>query len=114
MKADDLHALRISLKKLRYTLEFFDSLEARGSARLILRKISRLQDVLGDMNDVLVAKPQLRTILAESRADDDATAVSLAGGMVLGWHGRRYATKRRRVRRRLKSLAGMKMLRKAR
>jgi inorganic triphosphatase YgiF len=114
MRADDLHALRISLKKLRYTLEFFDSLEARGSARLILRKISRLQDVLGDMNDVLVAKPQLRTILAESRADDDATAVSLAGGMVLGWHGRRYATKRRRVRRRLKSLAGMKMLRKAR
>jgi len=36
--------------------------------------------------------------------------VSLAGGMLLGWHGRRYVTRRKRVRARLRSLARLKRI----
>jgi hypothetical protein len=65
------------------------------------------------MNDVLVAREQLRMMIADSRAGDAASAVSLAGGMLLGWHGRRYVSKRRRVRVLLEALARSKGIRKA-
>jgi CHAD domain-containing protein len=113
LKAVELHDLRIGLKKLRYTLEFFaSSYDDRGS-RSLLKRVSRLQDVLGEMNDVLVAREQLRTMIAESRAGDATSPVALACGMLLGWHGRRYVSKRRRVRVRLEALARSKRIRKA-
>lgn len=111
LKAAELHELRIVLKKLRYTLEFFASADERRGRKRLLKRVSRLQDVLGEMNDVLVARQQLRSIIADSREGAEASSVSLAGGMLLGWHGRRYVTKRRRVRARLRSLAGLKAVR---
>jgi inorganic triphosphatase YgiF len=113
LRAAELHELRIGLKKLRYTLEFFAGVDDDHGSKALLKRVSRLQDVLGEMNDVLVAREQLRTMIADSRAGDAASSVSLAGGMLLGWHGRRYVSKRRRVRARLKSLAGSKRIRKA-
>jgi len=110
LKAGELHDLRIGLKKLRYTLEFFESVEERRTSKVLLKRVSRLQDLLGEMNDVLVARPQLRAMINDSKSGEDASTVSLAGGMLLGWHGRRYVTRRRRVRARLRSLAKLKRI----
>ncbi len=105
LKPEALHDLRIRLKKLRYTLEFFESVEDGKARRRLIKIVSGLQEILGEMNDILVARQQLRTLISQSRVGEDTHSVALAGGMLLGWHGRRYVAKRRRARRRIKQLA---------
>jgi CHAD domain-containing protein len=59
-----LHALRIELKRLRYTLEFFS--EILGSeAGSVIKTIKVLQDHLGDLNDANVACDLLSRILTD-------------------------------------------------
>ena len=51
---EQLHALRIEFKRMRYLLEFFDTLVGENGFNVI--KLSKkLQDLLGDMNDADVA-----------------------------------------------------------
>jgi CHAD domain-containing protein len=59
---DQLHALRIEFKKLRYTLEFFSEVLGKETKRLIT-EIKKLQDHLGDLNDADVACSILREFL---------------------------------------------------
>jgi CHAD domain-containing protein len=61
---DQLHALRIEFKKLRYTLEFFREVLG-GEARGLIEEIKALQDHLGDLNDADVACQILRDFLDE-------------------------------------------------
>ena len=58
----DLHALRIELKRLRYTLEFFSEVLGSELSRVI-KEIKGLQDHLGDLNDADVACNMLSEIL---------------------------------------------------
>lgn len=51
---EELHALRLQLKKLRYTVEFFRDVLGPES-REVIRDIKILQDHLGDLNDADVA-----------------------------------------------------------
>ncbi len=55
---DRRHALRIRIKKLRYSSEFLESLFIKGrerrSRRSWLSTLKRLQDVLGELNDIEV------------------------------------------------------------
>jgi CHAD domain-containing protein len=56
---EQLHALRIEFKKLRYAVEFFS--EVLGEqARQVIEEIKTLQDHLGDLNDADVACGILR------------------------------------------------------
>jgi len=59
---DQLHALRIEFKKLRYTLEFFSEVLGEETKGLIT-EIKALQDHLGDLNDADVACMILRQFL---------------------------------------------------
>lgn len=59
---DQLHALRIEFKKLRYTLEFFSEVLGKETKHLIV-EIKKLQDHLGDLNDADVACSILRQFL---------------------------------------------------
>lgn len=61
---EQLHALRIEFKKLRYTLEFFREVLG-GEARELIEEIKVLQDHLGDLNDADVACQILREFLDE-------------------------------------------------
>jgi CHAD domain-containing protein len=66
---DDLHALRIECKKLRYLFEFFmDLLPKKRSARL-LGDLKKLQGVLGDFNDLSVQIDFLNAFQDPARAD---------------------------------------------
>ncbi len=51
---DDVHALRIELKKLRYLIEFFLDLLPRKRSVKLLGEMKKLQNVLGDFNDYCV------------------------------------------------------------
>ena len=57
-----LHALRIEFKKLRYTLEFFTEVLGEEAKEIIV-SIKTLQDHLGDLNDANVACQILRQFL---------------------------------------------------
>ena len=59
---EQLHALRIEFKKLRYTLEFFR--EVLGAqAKEVIDDLKTLQDHLGDLNDANVACRILREFI---------------------------------------------------
>jgi CHAD domain-containing protein len=52
--ADDIHTLRKTCKKLRYVMEFFQSLYPARRIRELILVLKGLQDVLGDFNDYAV------------------------------------------------------------
>ena len=51
LPTDDLHALRKRGKRLRYTAEFFAPQFGQRSTRRFVRRVSQLQEALGQMND---------------------------------------------------------------
>lgn len=59
--AEELHALRIQCKRLRYALEFSTVLYGKP-VRDFLPRLTALQDVLGDHQDAYVAIDQLRLL----------------------------------------------------
>lgn len=87
-RADDptsLHELRIAIKRLRYGLEFFDSLLPKGVAAKVLRRLATLQDELGQLNDLASAG----ALLMASAGDEAPLREAVT--LVAGWHGARYA-----------------------
>jgi inorganic triphosphatase YgiF len=76
----DLHRLRIAVKRLRYIAEFFLPL-APKKARNYIRALSELQDLLGSLNDNAVAWRLLDTLGAEVASPSYQQAV----GYVRGW-----------------------------
>ena len=74
------HHLRIRAKRLRYAAEFFcDLFPARRRRTRYLKALERLQDTLGELNDLAVARHR---IPGEAALDDPATA--FAAGRVIG------------------------------
>jgi triphosphatase len=51
-----LHRFRIALKKFRYAAHFFAGLFTPRAERAAFARLSRLQDILGAINDVVVAE----------------------------------------------------------
>ncbi|MGE5515741.1 MAG: CHAD domain-containing protein [Bacteroidota bacterium] len=74
-----LHQVRIRGKQLRYAAEFFAPLEGKTATREALARLARLQDCLGQINDIAVAVPRLAGChhLGET---------AWAAGVVAGWH----------------------------
>jgi inorganic triphosphatase YgiF len=63
---EEVHALRIRIKTLRYTADFFASLYDRNDADRLLSAARTIQDILGRFNDAVVGQTQLARL--ESRA----------------------------------------------
>ena len=76
----DLHRLRIGVKRLRYIAEFFLPL-APKKARNYVRALSELQDLLGKLNDNAVAWRLLDTL----GAGESSPTYQQAVGYVRGW-----------------------------
>ena len=75
--AEAVHALRIACKKLRYLLEFFRSLFAAGRVNAFIRSLKRLQDDLGEFNDLQVQQGELQDTARELLAAGEADAPAL-------------------------------------
>lgn len=67
-KARQRHRIRIAAKRLRYATEFFGTLYRPGPVRRLLKKLARLQDLLGELNDAAVARALLRQLAREKPA----------------------------------------------
>ena len=60
--ASERHALRVRLKRLRYTCDFLSPAFAARAAGAYIRGLKRLQDVLGELNDVRVGRELLANL----------------------------------------------------
>lgn len=95
--AEALHKLRIESKKLRYLLEFFYSLYDSDAIDPLIKALKRLQENLGDFNDLVVQETALQRIAHEMEEEKLATVdCLLAMGRLLGNHTREQRKKRRR------------------
>jgi CHAD domain-containing protein len=64
--SDELHRLRISIKKLRYTCEFFKPVISERMPRFI-KKTIQLQDLLGIVQDALTSLRMMFSIISEMK-----------------------------------------------
>jgi inorganic triphosphatase YgiF len=58
------HRLRIRMKRLRYACDFFSASFAGAMAQPYLKRLEALQDILGDLNDIAVARRLLTELAA--------------------------------------------------
>ncbi len=80
-----LHALRIDCKKLRYLLEFFASLFPADEIEALVRQLKRLQDNLGDFNDLCVQGDYLLKVSQELPLEGEQARQTLAAiGCLVG------------------------------
>ena len=79
-----LHVLRIHCKKLRYLMEFFASLFPRKKINVLIAQLKKLQDNLGDFNDLCVQEEYLLNIIRELPATHGQLKTTLVaiGGLV--------------------------------
>jgi triphosphatase len=83
----DLHRLRIALKKLRYTAEFFAPLYPKRDVTRYLQKLRVLQNHLGDLNDVANVRRVVGELLREKSKKDEDGNMRYAAGAMVGWYG---------------------------
>lgn len=95
-----LHRLRIACKQARYAVEFFTSIARPRRAARAVRRLARLQDALGQLNDLHVAQAAVAEL---KRAQPDlAAAADVASaclrGMVQARLGQRHVAWRKLTR----------------
>ena len=102
LTASQRHKLRISAKKLRYTMELLGSLFDQDDLQEFMTRLKRLQDDLGYANDVRVA----HDILPELCGGGRRGPVARAGARLLEWHEKALAKAERKLRKRLNRVHG--------
>lgn len=63
---EERHRVRITLKKLRYAVRAYESLFSKKVARRYRRRVARLQDSLGVLNDQAVTASLLKRLAADA------------------------------------------------
>lgn len=95
LSLDDRHRLRIRVKKLRYAVEFLQNLYAKSERKTYRKRLARLQDRFGHLNDVAVAERLFAALLdkaeASGQAADHCAELRRAAGAIVGWHARGLA-----------------------
>ena len=87
----DLHALRKSLKKLRYGVEYLEDLFPRKAVKAYLKRCKTLQDRLGTINDACVATD------AAARLSGDGVELVPALAAVALWSKGQHREAMRRI-----------------
>lgn len=72
---EELHALRISIKKLRYAVEFFQDLWPRRRTQRYLLALKDLQQLLGNVHDTTVAASLVTQITRQRGIDAERAAM---------------------------------------
>jgi triphosphatase len=94
LSSRELHRLRIAIKKFRYAADFFSGLYEAAAVRQTLKRLSRLQDILGAINDLAAAA----RLADEAAGGLPGRRGRAARHIVLGWTGGRRATLERELR----------------
>jgi CHAD domain-containing protein len=87
LKPEQLHAMRVSCKKLRYLLEFFPELLSQDLAASFRKDLKTLQNLLGRYNDLCV----LETFLLEqvTKHSKDSVCLLAIGAIFMQAHQER-------------------------
>jgi CHAD domain-containing protein len=99
------HRLRIRCKRLRYLLEFFISLYPADEIGKQVRQLKRLQDNLGEFNDLSVQRLELAAYL-EGRMGDVPTRTAAAVGALVSQLSHRQREIRQQFSEAFESFAG--------
>jgi len=86
LSAEERHQVRISLKKLRYTAEFFRSLYRKKREEAYFHALAQLQNSLGHLNDIVVADHLLERLRVARQDQSVSNRLSIAVGIVTGWY----------------------------
>ena len=86
LSAQERHQLRIALKKLRYTAEFFCSLYQKKREEVYFHALAQMQNSLGHLNDIVVADHLLERLSAAREDQRISDLISTAVGIVKGWY----------------------------
>lgn len=81
--AEALHDLRKTCKKLRYLMEFFQSLYPDKEFKMILKALKGFQSVLGDFQDYEIQEINLKQFSKEMMTQDIETNTFLAMGVLV-------------------------------
>ena len=83
----ECHRLRIAVKKLRYTAEFYGPLYRKKSMKCYVNQLKTFQDLLGHLNDAAQVRAALSRLTAdETTAPHVQADLCFAAGLVNGWH----------------------------
>jgi inorganic triphosphatase YgiF len=82
LDAEQRHEVRKSLKKLRYAADFLRGLYPETPTKRYLKRLSRLQDAFGHLNDTATAETLLGELI-----DPGDPRLAEGRGLVLGWYG---------------------------
>jgi CHAD domain-containing protein len=102
--APEFHKTRIRAKRLRYAAEFFTPAYGKPAERLVKRLVA-LQDLLGDLQDGVVAEQRIRTAVDMVGSNWPPTT-TLALGQVLAENAKRAEKLRRQFRKIYDEVAG--------
>lgn len=88
LSGEERHDLRKAFKKLRYGLDFFGRELSTRDRRRAGRDVRAAQDVLGYLNDVVMAERMAGLVHAapDYAGHPDLPAIERAMGYCLGWH----------------------------
>jgi len=92
----ELHRLRIQCKNLRYLFEFFSSLFPQAKAMTLIKQLKRLQDNLGEYNDLALQQSQLESIMSCStkKQNDNVQSAVATGGIIAMLHQRQQVVRK--------------------
>ena len=85
LSVEGRHQCRIDIKKLRYAVDFFGGLYPARRGQRLLPLLAGLQDRLGTLNDVAIARDKLEALVME----DGSAELAWAAGQLIGWHSGR-------------------------
>ena len=95
LEEEGLHSLRKRIKRQRYAVEFFAPALRRRQTERYLEPLTAIQDRMGELNDLFVARGRYEALVASDPA----------AWFALGWLAARVAEVRLRARPELKQLA---------
>jgi CHAD domain-containing protein len=85
----DLHDLRKTCKKLRYLLEFFQSLYSATKIKMLIKALKGLQECLGEFQDLAVQEQALKQFSAEMVNDVPDKTFAAIGALIQVLDGKR-------------------------
>ena len=80
----ECHRLRRRLKRLRYGAEFFLSLYPEDDTGRYIKRLARLQNTFGALNDAATAQRIVDALI--NKNPNGLETLAWAGGIVVGWH----------------------------
>ena len=86
LTVDERHEMRIAVKKTRYGAEFFQALLPVKRAQRFSGVLTDLQDNLGHLNDIDVAKRTIDMLVNDASSGTERRQIAAGGSSISAWH----------------------------